>query len=116
MDRLKLNRRMLRALSHWYLCFVLLLTVQLLIGLIWSFFGPLGNGFERIIELVYGSPASWLGKTFLEDRMTMGNVPLGMGLFLLVIILYAFLGGTVIYLICILSSALFHGKDLSSQS
>lgn len=107
---------MLRALSHWCLCFVLLLTVQLLIGLIWSFFGPLGNGFERIIELVYGSPAFWLGNTFFENQMTLGNVPLGTGLLFLVAILYAILGGTVIYLICILSSALFHGKDLSSQS
>ena len=34
MDGLNMNRRMLRALSHWYLCVVLLLLIQLLIALV----------------------------------------------------------------------------------
>ena len=44
--------------------------------------------------------------------MTLGNGPLGMGLLLLVVILYAFLGGTVIDLICkVSSSVLSRGKQ-----
>ena len=101
---------MFRALSVWYLCVVLLLLVQLLIALVWSC-GPLGNGLERFLDLVYGSPVSWIGNTFFEDRMSLGNAPLGMGLLLLVVILYAFLGGTIIFLICKLSSSFSRGKQ-----
>lgn len=43
--------------------------------------------------------------------MSLGNAPLGLGLLLLVVILYAILGGTIIYLIYIISSALSRGKD-----
>ena len=96
MDHLSTNRRVFRALSLWYLCVVFLLLLQLLIVLAWSFFGPLGNGLERFFELVYASPVSLLGNSFFEDRMTLGNTPLGMGLLLLVVILYAFLGGTLV--------------------
>ena len=112
MDHLSINRKAFRALSLWYLCVVLLLLLQLLIVLAWSFFGPLGNGLERVLEFVYVSPASRLGNMFWRDRMTLGNAPLGMGLLLLVVIAYAFLGGTVIFLICtISSSALSRGKQ-----
>ena len=115
MDRLSTNRKVFRELSHWYLCVVLLLLIQLLVALVWSFFGPLGNGLEHFLELVYVSPVSWIGNAFFEDRMSLGNAPLGMGLLLLVIILYAFLGGTVIYFICrISSSALSRGKHALS--
>ena len=102
---------MFRALPLWYLCVVLLLLVQLLIALAWSFCGPLGNGLERILELVYASPVSWIGNAFFEDRMTLGNAPLGMGLLLMIVILYSFLGGTIIFLLCKLSSALFRGTQ-----
>jgi len=108
-----LHRRAFRALPLWYLCIVLLLLIQLLIALVWSY-GALGNGPERFLELVYGSPVSWIGNTFFEDRMTLGNAPLGMGLLILVIILYAFLGGTVICFVCKLSSALSRGKHALS--
>ena len=114
MDGLNMNRRMLRTLSFWYLCVVLLLLVQMLIALAWSFYGPLGNGLERILDLAYGSPVSWIGNAFFEDRMSLGNAPLGMGLLLLVVILYAFLGGTFIFLICMISSALSRGKHALS--
>ena len=80
-------------------------------GVIWSFIGPFGNGLERFIDHAYCSPVSWIGNAFFEDQMTLGNVPLGMGLMLLIVILYAFLGGTVIYLICKLSSALSRRKQ-----
>lgn len=113
-DHLSTNRRVFRALSLWYLCVVLLLLVQLLIALVWSFFGPLGNGLERVLDLLYVSPASWLGNMFWGDRMTVGNAPLGMGLFLLVVILYAFLGGTAVFSLCKLSSALSRGKHALS--
>ena len=114
MDGLNMNRRMLRALSHWYLCVVLLLLVQMLIALAWSFCGPLGNGLERILDLAYGSPVSWIGNAFFEDRMSLGNAPLGMGLLLLVVILYAVFGGTFIFLICMISSALSRRKHALS--
>ena len=110
MDHLSTNRRVFRALSLWYLCVVLLLLIQLLVALVWSFFGPLGNGLERVLENLYVSPASRIGNMLFEDRMTMGNAPLGMGLFLLVVILYAFLGGTAVFLICRLSFTLSRGK------
>ena len=111
MDHLITNRRVFRALSLWYLCVVLLLLVQLLIALAWSFSGPWGNGSERFLDLAYGSPAAWIGNVFFEEQMSLGNAPLGMGLLLLVAILYAFLGGTIIFLICKLSSALSRGKQ-----
>lgn len=100
MNDSNLKRRVFRALPLWYLCVVLLLLVQLLIALAWSFYGPLGNGPERFLDLVYGSPVSWIGNSFFEDRMSLGNAPLGMGLLLLVVILYAFLGGTIFFLLC----------------
>ena len=113
-DRLNMNRRVFRELSHWCFCIVLLLALQLLIVLTWSCFGPLGNGLERFLELAYASPASWIGNTFFKDRMSMGNAPLGMGLLLLVVILYAILGGTLVYSICKLSSALSRRKHALS--
>lgn len=114
MDHLSTNRRVFRALSLWYLCVVLLLLIQLLVALVWSFFGPLGNGLERVLDLLYVSPASRLGNMFWGDRMTVGNAPLGMGLLLLVVIAYAFLGGTVILSIYKVSSALSRGKHALS--
>ncbi len=111
MNDSNLHRRAFRALPLWFLCVVLLLLLQLLIALVWSFVGPLGNGSERILELVYASPASWLGNTFFEDRMTLGNAPLGMGMLFLLVIFYAFLGGTIFFLLCKLSSALSRGKQ-----
>ena len=73
--------------------------------------GPLGNGLERFLDHVYSPPIVWIGNAFFEGQMTVGNVPLGIGLLLLVVILYAFLGGTIIYLICKLSSVLSRGKQ-----
>ena len=107
MDRLSTNRRLFRELPDWYLCVVLLLLFQLLTALFLSFAGPSETGLERLIESAYVSPANRLGNTFFEEQMVLGNIPLGMGLLLLIVILYAFLGGTVIYLIGrLLSSAL----------
>lgn len=97
---LSLNRRVFRALARWYLCVVLLLLMQLTVAVFWSIFGPPENGLERFIDRTYISPVSWIGNTFFEEQMFLGNAPLGMGLLLLVIILYAFLGGTVVYLFC----------------
>ena len=98
-------------MSLWYLCVVLLILLQLMIGLLWSFFGPLGNESERFLDLAYGAPASRIGNVFFENQMTLGNAPLGMGLMLLVVIIYAFLGGTAVYLISRLSSALSRRKQ-----
>ncbi len=111
MDRLSTNRRLFRELPDWYLCVVLLLLFQLLTALFLSFAGPSGTGLERLIESAYVSPANRLGNTFFEEQMVLGNIPLGMGLLLLIVILYAFLGGTVIYLIGRLSSALSGRKQ-----
>jgi hypothetical protein len=108
---LSLNRRLFRTFSYWYLCVVLLLLFQLLTALFLSFAGPSGTGLERLIESAYVSPANRLGNTFFEEQMVSGNIPLGMGLLLLIVILYAFLGGTVIYLIGRLSSALSGRKQ-----
>lgn len=111
MDRSSSNHKAIRALSLWYLCVVFLLLIQLLVALVWSFFGPLGNGLERLLEFAYASPVSLIGNTLLEDRMTLGNAPLGMGLLLLVVILYAFLGGTVVFSLYKLLTMLSRGKQ-----
>ena len=103
-----------REMLHWYLCIVLLLLLQLLIMLAWSFFGPLGNGMERFLEVAYGSPAAWIGNTFFDDRMTMGNAPLGLGMVLLIVIIYAFIVGTIIFFLCKLSSTLSRRKHTLS--
>lgn len=110
MERLNMNRKVFQMVAQWYLCVVLLLLLQLLIVLAWSFYGPLGNGMERFLEVAYGSPAAWIGNTFFEDRMTLGNAPLGLGMVLLVVIIYSFLVGTIIYFLCTLSSALSRGQ------
>jgi hypothetical protein len=111
MDCLNLNRKVFRALLLWYLCVVLLLMLQLAAALLWSIFGTRGGGFERFLDLAYMTPAYRLGETFFTEQMSLGNAPLGLGLLLLVVILYAILGGTIIYLIYIISSALSRGKD-----
>jgi hypothetical protein len=103
--------RAFRGVVRWYLCVALLLLLQLVVGLFLSIFGPSENGLERFIDLAYSSPASRIGNVFFENQITLGNAPLGMGLMLLVVILYAFLGGTAVYLICIVSSRLFRGKQ-----
>ena len=114
MDRLSTIRRLFRELSHWYLCVVLLLLFQLLTALFLSFAGPSGAGLERLIESAYVSPANRLGNTFFEEQMVLGNAPLGMGLFLLIVIIYSFLGGTTIYLIWKLSHMLRRGNHAVS--
>ena len=111
MDRLNMNRRVFQALLPWYLCVVLLLLTQLTVAVFWSIFGPPGNTLERILNRTYISPVSWIGNTFFEEQMFLGNAPLGLGLLLLVIILYAFLGGTIVCLIYRISSALSNGKE-----
>lgn len=113
MESLNMNRRVrvFRGLAHWYLCVVLLLLMQLTVAVFWSIFGPSGNGLERFIDRTYISPVSWIGNTFFEEQMFLGNAPLGLGLLLLVVILYAILGGTIIYLIYWISSALSRGKE-----
>jgi hypothetical protein len=112
-----LNRRIFHALSHWYLCLVLLLALQLTAALFWSVFGSRGGGFERFLDLGYLNPAYRLGEMlFLGKQMSLGNVPLGLGLLLLVVILYAFLGGTIVCLIYWISSALFRGKEYPEES
>lgn len=103
--------RAIQGVVRWYLCIVLLLLLQLVVGLFLSFFEPSENGLERFVDLAYGSPASRIGNVFFENQMTLGNAPLGMGLMLLVVIIYAFLGGTVVYLISRLSSALSRRKQ-----
>ena len=112
-----MNRRVrvFRGLAHWYLCVVLLLLMQLTVAVFWSIFGPSGNGLERFIDRTYISPVSWIGNTFFEEQMFLGNAPLGMGLFLLVVILYAFLGGTVVFLFCRLLSSLSRRKHALSS-
>lgn len=100
-------------LLHWYLYVVLLLFSQLVILTLFALFGIRANVslFTKFIEFAYVRPVVWLVPVLFGDENHLGNVPLGMGLLLLIVILYAFLGGTVIYLIGRLSSALSGRKQ-----
>ena len=105
---LSLNRRVFQALLLWCLCVVLLLLLQLTVVLFWTYFGTRGGGFERF---AYLTPAYRLGETFFAEQMSLGNVPRGLGLLLLVVILYACLGGTIVCQVCSISSAFSHRQE-----
>ena len=111
MERLNLNRKVFQMVAQWYLCVVLLLLLQLTVALFWSNFGTRGGGFERFLDLFYLTPAYRLGKTFFAEQMSLGNIPLGLGLTLLVVIFYSFLGGTIVCMIYSISSALSRGRE-----
>lgn len=113
MDTLAIRNRLFSELWLWFLYVVSLLALQLLILTAWAAFGPQSNRIlEHVFELAYAHPVLWLGNAFFEEeQMFLGNIALGLGLILLVVIIYAFLGGTVIYLIGRLSSALSGRKQ-----
>ena len=83
-------------MSHWYLCVVSLMAVQVLLLLLWSFLGP-GNGLDRIMDPVYADTAHCIGTLFFEAQMSLGNGPLGLGLLFLTVMLYSVVLGTVFY-------------------
>ncbi len=99
-------------LLHWYLLVVLLLFSQLVILTLFALFGIRATAglFTKFIEFAYVRPVVWLVPVLFGDENHLGNVPLGLGMLLLVVIIYAFLGGTVVYLIHRLS----HGKRMLS--
>ena len=83
-----------RGMSRWYFCVVLAMAVQVLLLLLWSFLGP-GNGLDRIMDSVYADTAHFIGTLFFEERMSLGNAPLGLALLFLTVILYSVVIGTV---------------------
>lgn len=83
-------------LSRWYLCVVIALAAQMLLLLVRSFLGP-GNGLDWIMDPVYADTAHRIGTLFFEERMSLGNAPLGLGLLFLTVMLYSVVIGTVFY-------------------
>ncbi len=83
-------------MSHWYLCVAIAMAAQMLLLLVWSFFGP-GNGLDRIMDPVYADTAHFIGKLFFEAQMSLGNAPLGLGLLFLTVMLYSIVLGTIFY-------------------
>ena len=81
-------------MSHWYLCVAIAMAAQMLLLLVWSFLGP-GNGLNRILESVYVPTAHCIGTLFFEEQMSLGNIPLGLGLLFLTVMLYSVVIGTV---------------------
>ena len=85
-----------RELSRWYLCVLIAMTAQLLPMVLWTFSGP--NGLDGLLDSVYGPAVSRIGTLFFEDRMSLGNIPLGLSLLFLTVMLYSAAAGAVIYL------------------
>ena len=81
-------------MSHWYLCVVSLMAVQMLLLLLWSFLSP-SNGLDRIMDPVYADTAHCIGTLFFEEQMSLGNIPLGLALLFLTAMLYSVVIGTV---------------------
>lgn len=88
------NSGFIRKLSRWYFCVVIAMAVQMLLLLVWSFLGP-GNGLDRIMDPVYADTAHCIGTLFFEERMSLGNATLGLGLLFLTVMLYSVMIGTV---------------------
>lgn len=100
MDRLTANRMVFRELLLWHLWVVLLLFSQLVILTLFALFGIRANEslFTNFIEFAYVRPVMWLVPILFGDENYLGNVPLGLGMVLLVVILYSVIAGTGLYL------------------
>ncbi len=87
-------------LLHWYLYVVLQLFSQLVILTLFALFGIRANVslFTKFIEFAYVRPVVWLVPVLFGDENHLGNVPLGLGMVLLVVILYSVIAGTGLYL------------------
>ena len=91
------NGGFVKEMSRWYFCVVILMAVQVLLLLLWSFLGP-SNGLNRILDSVYGTTAHCIGMLFFEEQMSSGNIPLGLALLFLTAMLYSVVIGTIICL------------------
>lgn len=89
-----MNCGFVREMSRWYFCVVCLMAAQMLLLFLSSFLGP-GNGLDRIMDPVYADTAHFIGTLFFEERMSLGNAPLGLGLLFLTVMLYSVVIGTV---------------------
>ena len=93
------NNNLLKKFSRWYLCVILAMGAQILLMFWGSILGP-SNGLDRIMDSVYVATSHWIGTMFFEERMFLGNAPLGLALLFLAVMLYSVVIGTVFYLVC----------------
>lgn len=96
MDRLSTNRMIFREMLRWFACVGFVMLLQILFALAMSVLGPLGI-LDRIAEFLYAGAVARLGQ-ILCDNPSIGNAPLGLGLFFLMSLFYSAIAGTVLYL------------------
>ena len=101
-------------MSHWYLCVVVAMAAQMLLLLLWSSLGP-SNGLNRIMDPVYADTARGIGTLFFEEQMSLGNIPLGLALLFLTVMLYSVVIGTVFCVGCKLFVKRSAGKTAAEK-
>ena len=88
------NSGFVKGMLHWYFCVVVAMAAQMRLLFLWSSLGP-SNGLSRIMDPVYAVPAHGIGMLFFEEQMSLGNIPLGLALLFLMVMLYSVVIGTV---------------------